>query len=78
MYADDTVIFTNSANELQSALNNLHDYWKKWNFTVNEDKTKIIVFRKRKNKNSNFVFKYKESNLEIVDSFEYLGVNFSK
>ena len=46
LYADDVVIFGNSANQLQEGLNLLSEYCKKWKLTVNAAKTKIMVFRK--------------------------------
>ena len=35
MYADDMVIFAESAEELQAMLNTLDSYTTKWNLTVN-------------------------------------------
>ena len=43
MYADDMVIFAESAEELQAMLNTLHSYTTKWNLTVNVEKTKIVI-----------------------------------
>ena len=42
MYADDTVLISESAEGLQRMLNALLSYTKKWNLTVNIDKTKNI------------------------------------
>lgn len=46
MFADDTVIFANSPDELQTTLNSLHEYGTLWNLTVNTNKPKALVFRK--------------------------------
>ena len=46
LYADDIVIFANSAEQLQESLNLLFDYCCRWKLTVNVAKTKIMVFRK--------------------------------
>ena len=46
LYADDIVIFANSAEQLQESLNMLSDYCRRWKLTVNVSKTKIMVFRK--------------------------------
>ena len=43
MYADDMVIFAESAEELQAMLNTLHSYTTKWNLTVNVEKTEILI-----------------------------------
>ena len=46
LYADNIVIFANSAEQLQESLNMLSDYCRKWKLTVNVSKTKVMVFRK--------------------------------
>ena len=46
LYADDIVIFGNSAEQLQDSLNLLSNYCQRWKLTVNINKTKVMVFRK--------------------------------
>ena len=46
LYADDIVIFANSASELQESINILSNYCDKWKLVVNTKKTKVIIFRK--------------------------------
>ena len=46
LYADDTVLLAESAEELQSELNYLYEYCEKWNLKVNTNKSKVIVFFK--------------------------------
>ena len=46
LYADDIVIFAQSAIELQSALDRLFDYCNTWKLKVNIPKTKIMVFKR--------------------------------
>ncbi len=46
LYADDIIIFSESAEGLQNGLNILFDYCQKWKLIVNTDKTKIMIFRK--------------------------------
>merc|ERR1739840_92558 len=53
MYADDTVLFANSIENLQRCLNGLKQYCDKWKLQVNVDKTKIIIFSKKKVKRKN-------------------------
>ena len=77
MYADDTVIFSNSKEMLQQGLNNLHNYCALWNLNVNSSKTKVTIFGNRKTNISNIKFYYNDELLEIVDSFKYLGVIFN-
>ena len=45
LFADDAVILETSSG-LQKYLDKLECYCKRWNLTVNVEKTKIVVFRK--------------------------------
>ena len=76
MYADDTVLLSNSAKGLQKLLDSFSAYCKHWKLTVNVTKTNILVFGKRKYKGK-FVFKYNNCPIDIVDNFKYLGLTFS-
>ena len=44
LYADDAVLFSETVNGLQNALNALESYCKRWKLSLNTDKTKIVVF----------------------------------
>ena len=44
LYADDTVLMSDTSDGLQTLLNNFYEYSKLWKLKVNIDKTKIIVF----------------------------------
>lgn len=46
MYADDTVLFSETVSGLQSMLDSLHCYTSKWNLTVNIQKNKSYGFSK--------------------------------
>ena len=50
LYADDTVIISNSADGLQ----NCDDYCTLWRLTVNHSKSKVIIFSKRTLSNITF------------------------
>lgn len=76
LYADDTVILSESESGLQHALNVFCSYCKEWQLNVNVDKTKVLIFSKgRPNRNYNFVFNDKQ--LEIVNEYKYLGIYMS-
>ena len=47
LYADDTVMISDSAGGLQRQLDALYSYWADCKLTVNVYKTKIMVFRNR-------------------------------
>ena len=42
LFADDAVIFSETIEGLQSSLNHLEEYCRKWNLEVNVDKTKVV------------------------------------
>jgi hypothetical protein len=48
LYADDTVILSESAEGLQEALSAFEKYCNIWKLTVNTNKSKIVVFSKKK------------------------------
>ena len=77
LYADDIVIFASTAEELQHGLNLLSDYCLRWKLKVNVSKTKILIFRKGGILPRNLSFTYEGEVLEIVKSFEYLGIVFT-
>ena len=76
LYADDTIIVSDNAESFQSCLDTFHTYYVDWKLTVNESKTKIIIFGARKTEK--FSLKFGETILEIVDKYKYLGTVFSK
>ena len=77
LYADDIVIFAENENDLQHGLNLLANYCDKWKLQVNVNKTKVIVFKKGGANKKNMKFTYKQTELEIVKKFVYLGVVFT-
>lgn len=76
LYADDAVVFAKSAESLQNILNNIQDYCNTWNLTINTSKTKDMVFEK--GRHSKPVIYLNGTELEVVTSFKYLGVEFFK
>jgi hypothetical protein len=76
LYADDTVICTESIEDLQRALDAMSTYCNKWSLRVNATKTKVMVFSRGKIKKLPCL-KYKDQTLEVVFSFQYLGQYFS-
>ena len=77
LFADDTVLFAESDQELQYALDQFKEYCEEMKLTVNVEKTKIVIFTNSRNKN-HFEFKFNASTLEIVDAYKYLGIYFAK
>ena len=77
MYADDAVFFTKSAQTLQNMLDKLHSYSNKWGLKINIDKTRIMIFEKGFPSEAMHIY-YNDIELEVVDSFKYLGIMFYK
>ena len=72
LYADDTVVMAESAEELQLALNAVHTYCNECKLTVNTSKTKVVIFSRGKVRNKP-VFKFGEDVIDITDDYKYLG-----
>ena len=77
LYADDTVILSESESDLQAQLVAFHEYCLTWKLKVNIDKTKIVIFGSGRTP-QNLSFKYNGSEIEVVKNFNYLGIIFSK
>ena len=77
LYADDIVIFAESADDLQNGLDILYDYCQKWKLKVNTDKSKVMIFKKGGQLRRNLSFKYGNHELEIVSKYTYLGIVFT-
>ena len=77
LFADDTVIFGNSKEDLQSALNVFSEYCDEWKLTVNISKTKVMVFSGGRLPN-NLRFYFKNTELQIVNEYKYLGIFVSR
>ena len=70
LYADDTVIFSNTERGLQQSLNIFEKYCNTWKLKINTEKSEILVFGRDRKKVS---FKIGGNNIERVKSFKYLG-----
>ncbi|CAG5075126.1 Protein of unknown function [Cotesia congregata] len=79
LYADDTVIFAHSHIDLLRKLRALKEYCDLNQLTVNKAKTKILVFKAAgRIRDCPCRYRtYKQSYLELVKSYTYLGVEIS-
>lgn len=76
LYADDTVVLSESEAELQLALNAVYDYCCLNKLQVNTDKTKIIIFSRGKVRKFP-IFKFGDNSIDVVSDYVYLGVTFN-
>ena len=77
LYADDTALVSDSAEGLQKGLDALASYCTTWKLQVNVSKTKVMIFERGKSKTNKPSFRYANKEVEIVNSYKYLGVTFS-
>ena len=73
LYADDIVPMSQSANGLQTILDNLKLFCDKWNLKVNIQKTKVMIFNKSGKVLKGYTFSFEEQSLELVSEYKYLG-----
>ena len=77
LYADDTILLSESSEDLQNMLNEFDKYCEKWKLKINVKKTKVLIFsRGRISKHLKFFIRNDE--IEIVKDYKYLGVYFSR
>ena len=76
LYADDTLVLAESPTDLQLALDEVGDYCQKWGLSINQTKTKVVIFSRGKVKKQ---FHFKIGHLDIGTSSEYcyLGIIFN-
>ena len=70
LYADDTILISESVTGMQRMLNVFDDYCTRWKLSVNLDKTNVVIFEKRKCRR-NVIFKMKG------EEITYLGLLFN-
>ena len=76
LYADDTVLFSDSESDMKHSLEMFDLYCKTWQLTVNVEKTKIVVFSSGRNKQYKFMFDSRE--VEVSNDYKYLGIYFTR
>ena len=76
LYADDTVILASDPDSFQKCLDDFNDYCNDWKLKINVNKSKVIIFGCRNN--NAFSFRIGDQNLEIIDSYKYLGIYLTK
>ena len=75
LYADDTVLLSETEDDMQLMIIATADYCKKFDMIINVGKTKYMIFLKGKIRKLSTLY-LNQSKLERVDSFCYLGIIF--
>ena len=78
MYADDIILISDSPEGLQQQLDEVHKWSTKWHLSINIDKTKVIHFRRASDPCTTFSFKLGGNNIDIVNSYRYLGLELNE
>jgi hypothetical protein len=78
LYADDVVLLSDNAYDLQYMLDVLHDWCTKWRMTINADKTSVMIFQNNNSPLGNINFTFGNTQLEIVKSYKYLGLELNE
>lgn len=78
MYAYDVVILAESAEQLQHSLDILHTWIRQWRLTVNITKTKVMHCRKVAHGLTDTIFNLGDQQLDICNSYRYLGLEISE
>ena len=73
LFADDIVLFSEFAENLQAQIELFYKYCEIWNLIISIAKTKIVIYNQIYAKHS-FSFTLGENALEIVDKYKYLGL----
>ena len=77
LYADDMADIADTVGRLQYQINVLSHFCDQWGFTINTDKTKVMVFRNGGPLRRNEKFYYKGTILDVVSFYKYLGSVFT-
>ncbi len=72
LLADDLILIAESSKELQTLLDNVFEYCKRWHLLVNLTKTKVMIING--SKKESYKFYYSGVLLEIIHKYKYLGV----
>ena len=77
LFADDIVLLSQTAIGLQNQIQILAETCKSLYLTINNDKTKVMVFRKGGFLGKNEKWKLNGADLDIVNEYNYLGFTFT-
>ena len=76
LYADDTIIFAENAQDLQRGLSKIKEYCDKWKLKLNTNKCKVVIFSRGVVRNYPD-FSIGEDIIEVVRDFTYLGIKLN-
>ena len=78
LYADDIVLVAPSESKLQSMIDKVSAWCRKWRMVVNNEKTQTVHFRPKNTPLSEYTFMFNQYALQTVNCYKYLGVYFDE
>ena len=72
------VLISDSEQNLQIMLDFVNNWCNKWQMKINNEKSKIVHFRRKTLPKTSFEFKVGCTTLEVTDSYRYSGVIFNE
>ena len=73
LYADDIVLISPTAENLQQMLNEVSNWCLQWGRRINPSKTQVMHIRNHKRPRTSHAFTCGEHKLSITDTYKYLG-----
>ena len=78
LFADDTVLISESQQNLQTMMNTTEDWSNRWSLKMNYDKTKVMHFHKQSVPRSDYQFEIHGNDIETTASYRYLGLDINE
>ena len=78
LWADDLLLMSRSAAGLQNAISRTKGFYDTMGLVVNQTKSKVLIFNNRGlklDKSPGHQFTIGNNPIEVVDSYQYLGMN---
>ena len=74
LFADDIALIADSPEALQTMLNTLSEWCKKWRLSINVEKTKVVHFRPHSVVKIDFNFECLDSTIQVIEQYKYMGL----
>ena len=78
LYADDTVLVSNSKAGMQQSLNAMYEYFTCWKLNVNLSKSNVLVCRQRGLPGPEDMWYYCHQLIDVCMSYTYLGITVTQ
>jgi hypothetical protein len=77
-YADDLILLSESRVGMQTCLDSLHEYCRRWKLDINTDKSKVMTINKQGGRKKVMTtLTFGDTPLEYVNNYTYLGIKIT-